>query len=62
MRQELSTIAKQELDMALSHGSGTKEATASLMARCRQDRDLMRQVLKQACTTAIQECQPHNDL
>jgi hypothetical protein len=32
MRQDISTIAKQELDSALSLGSTAKEATASLMA------------------------------
>jgi len=59
MRKEISTIAKQELDSALSHGSTAKEAVASLMARAKQDRHLYRQLLdpllKQACQDAIDE-------
>jgi hypothetical protein len=33
MRKDISTIAKEELELALSHGSNAKEAVASLMAR-----------------------------
>ena len=64
MRKELSTIAKEELDGALSHGSTAKEAVASLMARAKQDLELYRQLLdpylKDACCKAIErEC--HRD-
>ena len=61
MLKELSTIARQELDNALSRGSNAKEAVASLMARAKQNPDLYRQLLdpflKEACQDAIeQEC------
>jgi hypothetical protein len=60
MRQDISTIARQELLSALSHNSGTKEAVASLMARAKQDRELMNALLKDACLNAIeQECHIH---
>ena len=60
MRQDISTIARQELLSALSHNSGTKEAVASLMARAKQDRELMNALLKDACLNAIeQECRIH---
>ena len=64
MRQDISTIAKQELASALSHGSTATEAVASLMARAKQDPDLYRQLmdplLKDACTKVIErEC--HRD-
>jgi len=45
MRQEISTIAKQELDSALSHGSPASEAVASLMAQAKQDLGLYRQLM-----------------
>ena len=45
MRQELSAIAKEELDYALSHGGNVKEATASLMARAKHDPELYRQLM-----------------
>ena len=58
MRQELSTIAKEELDYALSHGGNAKEAVASLMARAKQDPELYHQLmdplLKDACCNAIE--------
>jgi hypothetical protein len=61
MRQELSTIAKEELNNALSHGGNAKEAVASLMARAKQDPELYHQLmdplLKDACCNAIErEC------
>ena len=64
MRQDISTIAKEELASALSHGSTAKEAVASLMARCKQDPGLYYQLmdpyLKDACCKAIEhEC--HRD-
>ena len=60
MRQDISTIARQELLSALSHNSGTKEAVASLMARAKQDGELMNALLKDACLNAIeQECRIH---
>ena len=60
MRQDISTIARQELLSALSHNSGTKEAVASLMARVKQDGELMNALLKDACLNAIeQECRIH---
>ena len=60
MRQDISTIARQELLSALSHGSNAREAVASLMARAKQDRELMNELLKDACTNAIeQECRIH---
>ena len=64
MRQELSTIAKEELDYALSHGGNVKEATASLMARAKQDPELYRQLmdplLGDACCKAIEQ-ERHKD-
>jgi len=64
MRQDISTIAREELASALSHGSTAKEAVASLMARAKQDFELYRQLLdpylKDACQNAIErEC--HRD-
>ena len=59
MRLNISTVAKQELDRSLSHGSTAKEAVASLMARAKQDPGLYRQLmdpwLKDACQNAIDE-------
>ena len=64
MRQDISAIAKEELESALSHGSNAKEAVASLMARCKQDPELYRQLLdpylKDACCKAI-ERESHKD-
>jgi hypothetical protein len=59
MRRSVSTIARKELDIALSHGSTAKEAVASLMARCRQDQRLYRELmdpwLQYACHNAIEQ-------
>jgi len=64
MRQELSTIAKEELNNALSHGGNAKEAVASLMARAKQDPELYRQLmdplLGDACCKAIEQ-ERHRD-
>jgi hypothetical protein len=58
MRRDLSTIAREELDLALGHGSTATEAVANLMARAKQDPDLYRQLLdpylKDACCKAIE--------
>ena len=64
MPKELSTIAREELAGALSHGGNAKEAAASLMAHAKQDPELYRQLmdpyLKDACDKAIErEC--HRD-
>ena len=66
MRQDISTIAKEELASALSHGSTAKEAAASLMARAKQDFELYRQLLdpylKDACQNAIERECPRDTL
>jgi hypothetical protein len=60
MYKPLATIAREELLSALSHGSNAREAVASLMARAKQDPELYRQLLRQACEHAIeQECRIH---
>jgi hypothetical protein len=59
MRQDINTVAKQELNEALSHGSTAKEAAASLAARCRQDPELYHQLmdplLMDACRRVIEQ-------
>ena len=59
MRLNISTVAKQELDRSLSHGSTAKEAVASLAARCKQDPELYRQLmdplLMDACRHAVEQ-------
>ena len=64
MHKQVSDIAKEELDLALGHGSTAKEAVASLMARARQDLELYHQLLdpylKDACCKAI-ERESHKD-
>ena len=59
MHRSVSTIARKELDIALSHGSNATEAVASLMARCKQDPQLYRQLmdpwLQYACHNAIEQ-------
>jgi hypothetical protein len=60
-RQDINTVARRELAMALSHNGTAKEAAASLMARCKQNPDLYRQLmdryghstLRDACVNAI---------
>ena len=57
MRQDISTITRKEPDSALLHGSTATEAVASLMARCKQDfalyRQLMDPLLKDVCHKAV---------
>jgi len=60
-RQDINTVARQELAIAQSHGGSAREAVASLMARCKQNPDLYRQLmdhyghstLREACVNAI---------
>jgi len=59
MRQDINAVAKHELEFALSLGGTAMEATASLMARCKQDPELYRQLmdplLMDACQRAIEQ-------
>jgi hypothetical protein len=59
MRKAISTIAREELELARSHGSKPTEAIASLAARAKQDPRLYRQLmdpwLMDACRRVIEQ-------
>jgi hypothetical protein len=58
MRKQISDIAREELELALSHNSKPTEAIASLMAHAKQDPELYYRLtgphLKEICRKLIE--------